>query len=204
MSEEIKKARPKAVASAAPPRPVEPHDRRTAKAKLREARTALEQPPVRAGRGDRAGGQGLGTDLRPLRGQSRQGRRRGPCPAPPRQDPQHAAARAVEPGCLRRPGAGIAPAHVGRQARRGRGQGAPGPADERRSLADGRSGRVGPPRDRDGPGAESSRAGIARRQPVAEPPSVVAEREANELLAKGDQAAAAAKFAEAERLSAVR
>jgi len=40
--------------------------------------------------------------------------------------------------------------------------------------------------------------------PIAIPdsPSVTAEREANELLAKGDQAAAVAKFTEAERLSA--
>ena len=38
-------------------------------------------------------------------------------------------------------------------------------------------------------------------RPAAEPPALVAEREANELLAKGDSAAAAAKFREAERLS---
>ena len=113
----------------------QPHDRRTAKAKLREARTLLEQPPVRAGRGHRAGSQGVGAVLRPLRGQPRQGGRRGPGAAPPRQDPQHAGPRAVEPGRLRRAGAGIAPAHEGRPARRGRGQGAAGPADERRIPA---------------------------------------------------------------------
>ena len=43
---------------------------------------------------------------------------------------------------------------------------------------------------------------IATTKPAPEPPSVVAEREANELLAKGDQAAAVAKFTEVERLSA--
>ena len=41
VSEEIKKARPKAVATRAAAPGEQPHDRRTAKAKLREARTAL-------------------------------------------------------------------------------------------------------------------------------------------------------------------
>ena len=89
VSEEIKKARPKAVAARAAPAAAEPHDRRTAKAKLRDARDRDQRSPVRAGRGDRAGSQELGPDLRLLRGQPRQGRGSGPGPAPPRQDPQH-------------------------------------------------------------------------------------------------------------------
>ena len=92
VTEEIKKSRPKIVSPAGTIAANQPHDRRTARTKLHEARTALEQPPVRAGRSDRAGRQEMGTDLRPLRGQSRQGGRGGPCLAPPRQDPQHAAA----------------------------------------------------------------------------------------------------------------
>ncbi len=40
----------------------------------------------------------------------------------------------------------------------------------------------------------------AEAAPIADAPSLVAEREANELLAKGDQAAATAKFVEADRL----
>ena len=43
-----------------------------------------------------------------------------------------------------------------------------------------------------------------RPSPATEPPSVVAEHEANELLAKGDQTKADAKFAEAERLRSSR
>jgi type II secretory pathway component GspD/PulD (secretin) len=42
----------------------------------------------------------------------------------------------------------------------------------------------------------------ARPDAAAEPASTLAEREANDLLAKGDQARAASKFAEAERLRA--
>ena len=48
--------------------------------------------------------------------------------------------------------------------------------------------------------AQTTPAGTPTAAPAAEPASVVAEREANDLLAKGDQAKAAAKFAEAERL----
>src|SRR6202012_409660 len=40
------------------------------------------------------------------------------------------------------------------------------------------------------------------QMPPAELPSAVAEREANELLARGDSAAATAKFTESERLRA--
>ncbi len=43
----------------------------------------------------------------------------------------------------------------------------------------------------------------ASSPPVVEPPSVVAEREANELLAKGQNDAAAPLFAEADRLRAI-
>ena len=61
---------------------------------------------------------------------------------------------------------------------------------------------VGPPRDRDGSGSKGAgdrdHADRAARAAESRP----LEREANELLAKGDQAAAAAKFTEAERLSA--
>ncbi len=42
--------------------------------------------------------------------------------------------------------------------------------------------------------------GSAPTTPTAEPPSLVAEHEANALLDKGDQAKAAAKFAESEKL----
>ena len=42
--------------------------------------------------------------------------------------------------------------------------------------------------------------GVPAATPGSEAPSVVAEREANDLLAKGDQARAAAKFSEAEKL----
>ena len=42
--------------------------------------------------------------------------------------------------------------------------------------------------------------GAPAATPGSEAPSVVAEREANDLLAKGDQARAAAKFSEAEKL----
>ena len=52
---------------------------------------------------------------------------------------------------------------------------------------------------RRGSGCRAARSGASAR---AEPASVVAEREANELLARGDTDAAAAKFAEAERLRA--
>ena len=48
-------------------------------------------------------------------------------------------------------------------------------------------------RVRSGPGSPAA-------TPAAEPPSLVAEHEANDLLDKGDQAKAAAKFAESEKL----
>ena len=45
-----------------------------------------------------------------------------------------------------------------------------------------------------------SGSGSPAATPAAEPPSLVAEHEANDLLEKGDQAKAAAKFAESEKL----
>ena len=47
---------------------------------------------------------------------------------------------------------------------------------------------------------EMARTGKAPATPAAESPSLAAEREANDLLAQGQQAKAAARFAEAERL----
>ena len=74
----------------------------------------------------------------------------------------------------------------------------PGSADERRPGPHRRSRRVGPPRHRDG--SRRTSPGAPAATPGSEAPSVVAEREANDLLAKGDQARAAAKFSEAEKL----
>ena len=108
---EIKKLRPRSSAqSAALAAWTEPHDRRTARAKLREARAMLNNRQFEQAEAIALEVKNWGLTYGVLRGQSRQGGRRGPGLAPPRQDPQHAAARAVEPGSLRHPGAGIAPA----------------------------------------------------------------------------------------------
>ena len=72
VTEEIKKARPRmAVARRRAPRRSLPHDRRTAEGQAPRGAGRARRPPVRAGRSDRAGSQGLGADLRVLRGQSR-------------------------------------------------------------------------------------------------------------------------------------
>ena len=89
----------------------QPHDRRTATEQAARGADRAGQPPVRAGGSHRAGGQGMGTDLRPLRGQSGQGGGRGTCLRRRDKIRNTPPARAVEPGGLRHPGAGVAPAH---------------------------------------------------------------------------------------------
>ncbi len=101
VSEEIKKARPKASAAANAAAASQPHDRQTAKAQAAEARTALNNRQFEQAEAIALEVKGWGLDLRHLRGQSRQDRGRGPGAAPSRQDPQHAVARPIEPGSLR-------------------------------------------------------------------------------------------------------
>ena len=105
----------------------------------------------------------MGIDVRSVRGQSGQGGRRGPSPAPSRQDSQYACEGAGEPERLRPSGPRVASVDFGGQTRRGRGQGASGAAHERRSRSDRRSGRVGSARYRDGPSAEGAACGSRSR-----------------------------------------
>ena len=88
LQEDISKVRPAVVAKAPGADAGQAHDRRTAKAKLREARAMMNDRQFAAGRGPRPGGQAVGPLLRPVRRYSRQGRRRGQGTAPPRPDPQ--------------------------------------------------------------------------------------------------------------------
>ena len=201
--DDLNKARPKTVAAAAKPVATQPGDHKAAKAKLREARAALANHQFEQAEAIALEVKGWNLSYGlfednpdKVAAAARALRQRDKIRNTP---PREQASQGVYDILVQESRQLI----EARQARRGRGQGAPGPADERGPVADGRSGRGGPPRHRDGPCPEPRRGGSpADARPVAEPASVVAEREANELLAKGDQAKAAAKFAEAERLRA--
>ena len=160
----LNKERPKNVASAAKPVTTQPGDHKTAKAMLREARTALSNHQYDQAESIAQEVKGWNLSFGLFEGQPGQGRCRGAGTPQARQDPQHHAQGAGQPGRLRCPGPGITPVGEDRKTRRGRGQGAPGSADERRPGPHRRSRRVGPPRHRDGsrrtsPGAPAATPG---------------------------------------------
>ena len=202
VSEAIAKARPKAAASADASASSGSHDRRTAKSPAEAGSCAHRQKPVRAGGGDCDRRQVVETRLQLLRRQPRQGRCRGTRTAPSRFDSKQRAARTVEPDGLRPPCARISGADGSRPVRRGRGEGFQGPADECRSRPCVRQGVRRPARPGDAQGGPGSgcRAAGGWDGRAGEP--LVAEREGNDLLQKGQQAAAGAKFALAARLRA--
>ncbi len=221
VAEDIKKARPKAVVNRASAT-VEVHDRRAAKAKLREARNAmnsrnfeqaesialevkswglsygfLEDSPDKVASAARALRRRDKIRNTPARDQSslavydvmvqesRQLAQRG------RLDEAEAKARqaqrmnVVPPVTSDRAESVL---HEIAMARAGKAQATPGVTSQPASIA-ATTPAQGPTRPK------------SEILPIADPPSLVAEREANELLAKGDQAAATAKFVEADRLS---
>ena len=160
---DLNKERPKTLASMSNPAQSLPHNRETANAMLREARAALanhqfEQAEAIA---QEVKGWNLSYSLfednpDKVAAAARALRKRDKIRNTPHQG-------TAQPGRLRRSGPGIPPADEAGQARRGRGQGAAGPADERRAGPHGRSCRVGPPRHRHGPGPLGAR--LARRYP---------------------------------------
>jgi len=200
VAEEIKKTRPKTVASASHIASQEPHDRRTARIKLRDARTALNNRQFEQA-------EAIALDVKKwgltygifedspdkVAAAARALRRRDKIRStPPREQPS--------------PGVYDILVQESRQLM------SVGKLDEAEAKArQAQRMNVVPPLTADRAESVLHQIAMARAQkapsnvasrPAAEPPSVKLEREADELLAKGNQEAAAARFTEAERLSA--
>ena len=201
--EEVKKARPKAVARGAAA-PAEAHDRRTAKAKLRDARNAINERHFEQAESIALEVKGWGLSY-------------GLFEDSP--DKVAAAARALRHrDKIRNTPARDRSSHglYDMMVAESRELTKIGKLDEAEAKArQAQRMNVVPSLTSDRAESVLHEIAMARRakaqaapgmmakapQPVADPRSMVAEREANELLAKGDQAAATAKFVEAERLS---
>ncbi len=225
VSEEIKKARPKAVATRAGGA-AEHHDRRAAKAKLREARNAItdrhfeqaesialdvkgwgltyglfEDNPDKVASAARALRRRDKIRNTPARDQSSQGvydimvQESRELVSLGKLDEAEAKARQAQrmnvvPSLTADRAESVL--HEIAMARAAKTQALPAaapskPADESQMVAS---------------TARPKRPGVPAPARPAEPQSLVAEREANELLEKGDQAGATAKFVEAGRLGA--
>ena len=217
VSEEIKKARPKAVAT----RPAAgaaagPHDRRAAKAKLRDARAAINDRQFEQAEAIAIEVKNWGLSYGffednpdKVAAAARALRRRDKIRnTPARDQSSHGIYDMMvqESRELVRAGKLDEAEAKARQAQRM--NVVPSLTSDRAesvlheiAMARAAKAQVAPGLAQAAPGMAPAAPGMAATQPPAESGSVVAEREANELLAKGDQAAATAKFVEADRLS---
>ena len=197
VTEDINKARPKAVASAGRPTTSLPHDRKTARVKLREARTAMNNRQFEQA-------EAIALDVKTW------GLTYGLFEDNP--DKIAAAARALRRRDKIRNTSPRDQSSTGvydilvQESRQLMSRGMLDEAEAKARQAQRMN--VVPPLTADRAESVLHQIAMVRAQkapspvaalPAAEPPSVKLEREANALLAKGDQDAAAAKFSEAER-----